>query len=356
MFLRIAFTSWTNRLCFLDMSNVSSPLDQARTLAKFYLSLTERAKPFHTAWNEVRKRIDGASWALHEIGSYFHHLILLKEVMDRFVSAGNAADPKPAFFDQPAMLPVNSDLGLRARRCYQAALILHPNQAETLYNLAVLDLHDGLSEQAFSAFERVIELAPSSRCPPQAHLRANALWNMALILDGSGRSEDAATAFSRALQLLGNFGVQHRVWADWLQQHGRSAEAIEQYHLLMSYSHRYAPELLLPDLRSEERAARDECGGLLDPFTISPVKQMPDGGQIVYHALLYFKVPAGMDYNDPAILATAIRTAGLFGRLRSLVFNRECSSSASVSCAFALEALTTPDVDATRPSIRRLIS
>jgi len=355
MFLRIGFTSWTNRLCFLDMSNVPSPLDQARSLANFYLSLTEQAKPFHTAWNEVRKRIYGASWALHEIGSYFHQLILLKEVMDRFVSAGSAADPKPAFFDQ-TMLQVNSDLGLRTRRCYQAALILHPNQAETLYNLAVLDLHDGLREQAFSAFERIVELAPSRHCPPQAHLRANALWNMALILDSTGRSEEAATAFSRALQLLGNFGVQHRIWADWLQQHGRWAEAIEQYHLLMSYSHRYAPELLLPDLRSEERAARDERGGLLDPFSITPVKQMPDGGQIVYHALLYFKVPRGRDYNDPAILATASRTPGLFGRLRSVLFNRRGLSSTSVSCAFSLEDLTTPDVDATPPSIRRAIS
>jgi len=338
------------------MSDVSSPLDQARSLANFYLSLTERAKPFHTAWNEVKASTTSGSWTLHEVGSYFHQLILLKEVMDRFVSAGGVADPKPAFFDQLAMSHIDSDLGFRARRCYQAALLLHPNQAETLYNLAILDLHDGLSELAFSAFERVVELEPSRRCPPQAHLRANALWNMALILDGSGRSEDAAIAFSRTLQLLGNFGVQHRVWADWLRQHGRSAEAIEQYHLLMSYSHRYAPELLLPDLRSEERAARDECGGLLDPFSITPVKQMPDGGQIVYHALLYFKVPPGMDYNDPAILATAIRTAGLFGRLRSFLFNRGGLSSTSVSCAFSLEALTTPDVDATPPSIRRAIS
>jgi tetratricopeptide (TPR) repeat protein len=296
----------------------------------------------------VKKPIASAPWRLHEVGSYFHQLILLKEVMDRFVSAGSTADPKPAFFDLSTMLQVNSDLGHLARRCYQAALLLHPNQAETLYNLAVLDLHDGLSEQAFSAFERVVELAPSRRCPPQAHLRANALWNMALILDGSGRSEEAGTSFSRALQLLGNFGVQHRVWADWLQQHGRSAEAIEQYHLLMSYSHRYAPELLLPDLRSEERAARDECGGLLDPFSITPVKPMPDGGQIVYHALLYFKVPPGMDYNDPAILATAIRAPSLSGRLRSFLFNRESSSSASVSCAFALEAFITPDVELPR--------
>jgi tetratricopeptide (TPR) repeat protein len=337
------------------MSNASSLLDQARSLTNFYLSLTERARPFQTTWYEVKKPITGASWRLHEVGSYFHQLIMLKEVMDRFLATGSAADPKPAFFDQLAMLHIDFDLGLRARRCYEAALILHPNQAETLYNLAVLDLHDGLRDQAFSAFERVVELAPSSHCPPQAHLRANAFWNMALILDGSGRSEEATTAFSRAFQLLGNFGVQHRVWADWLQQHRRRVEAVEQYHLMMSYSHRYAPELLLPDLSSDERAARDERGNLLDPFSITPVKQMPDGSQIVYYALLYFKVPAGMDYNDPDVLATAIRP-GVFARVRSFLFNREYSPPTSVSCAFSLEAFTTPDVSAALPSIRRMIS
>ena len=107
-----------------------------------------------------------------------------------------------------------------ARRLIESSLIVHPQDADALSNLAWALFHLGLHDKAVARCDQAIALAPD---------HARAWFTRGLALHQLGRTEDAVAAYDRALQLRPDL-------AEALNHRGRSLHLLERYEeALQSY-------------------------------------------------------------------------------------------------------------------------
>jgi len=92
------------------------------------------------------------------------------------------------------------DLGA-ARRLLQAALELQPDQPRTLYNLAVVDLREGKSDEALAGFERVLSLGQGRPDLVAPELRALASSSAGLLYLKRGDAAAAEAMLEQATAL-----------------------------------------------------------------------------------------------------------------------------------------------------------
>lgn len=238
---------------------------------------------------------NAAGWIFHQAGMYWHQYLILQETMSTFTAAGGSGDPSPVFHAHLARLAGSEPLPAKVRRYYEVALALAPQHAETHYNLGTLEQRAGTLDAAFMRFETVTRLGPSPGGQPHAYLLANSRWRMAEILLAQRRKKEAAKCFDLGMRDLSNFGPDHAIYARLLRRLGREAEATTHFDRIMSYSHRYAPEFILPVLEKQCMLPRDASGHPLDLFAVTELGRSPTGARILFHGGLYFRLPAGRE-------------------------------------------------------------
>lgn len=238
---------------------------------------------------------NAAGWIFHQAGMYWHQYLILQETMSTFTTAGGLGDPSPVFHTHLARLTGSEPLPVKVRRCYEVALALAPHHAETHYNLGTIEQRAGALNVAFMRFETVARLGPSPGGQPHAYLLANTRWRMAEILLAQGHQKEAVRCFNLAMRDLSNFGPDHANYARLLRQLGLETEAATHFDRIMSYSHRYAPEFILPMFEARCTLPHDASGHPLDPFAVTESGRSSTGARILFHGGLYFRLPTGRE-------------------------------------------------------------
>ncbi len=267
------------------------------------------------------------AWMLHRAGERWHELVLLAEVMDDFAKSRGPGDPAPAFQRVAANMTQGRDPLAMAEQCYALGLALAPGHAETLYNLATLMLRQGDTDRAFQAFDAVARMRPAADAQAHAFLTANADWRCGEILEARGQLESAARRYESTVRAVGGgFGPDQLRYPRLLRRLKRHEQAAAEYERAMPYSHRYAPEFVLPGSAVDFPADAVLPGKLLDPLAIWPVETLPDGGRIVFCAGLYFRLEPRMSPEHADALLELASKSGL-RRLFSRV--ARCAASAA---------------------------
>lgn len=260
-----------------------------------------------------------AAWMFHRCGQTWHELLLLNEIMHDFASGNAPPDPRPAFETMLSELTNGECAQTMARRCYELALALSPQHAETIYSLATLDCRIGDVGQALSRWRRVVELPPAAGTPAHAHTADNARWNCGEILEKEGRLHEAGRLFHAALAGIGSVGPHQRRGPRLLQRLLEVDKAADQFDAVMTYSHRYAPEFvaltqgegLMPPQRSQLYPA--------DPFRAAVIGEVDSEHHLVYFAGVFFRWPVNVPVPDGG--RELIAQAGQFVRpKRRLMF------------------------------------
>jgi tetratricopeptide (TPR) repeat protein len=191
--------------------------------------------------------------ALHA-GAAFHRLAVIRDVAEAYVRAGSLPAGELAYMPLLDRLTTDEPPRVTAKRLYRTALRMDERLAEAWFNLGRL-LQDEDRNGALVAFDRAASLPPHARAQPHARLHANAHWHAATILEDMGQDEAALARYREALARCDNFGVHHVRFAHFLRRLGLLPEAMEHYGRLMTYSHRYFTEFVLPRLKTESAAA-----------------------------------------------------------------------------------------------------
>lgn len=215
--------------------------------------------------------------ALHA-GAAHHRLAVIGDVMAAY------------WRDEPAEMPsymreiitAREASRVAARRYYREALRFNPDLAEGWFNLGRLLQDEGNGQSAFVAFNRCAALSPHPDASPHAHLQANAHWHAATILEDQGRDAEALERYRQAVALCDNFGVHHARFANLLRSAGHIDEAMEHYQRLMSYSHRYFTEFVLPPLASQPEVPQHE--------ELDVIYETAEGSPVVFWNGQYFRV------------------------------------------------------------------
>ena len=93
-----------------------------------------------------------------------------------------------------------------------------------------------------------------------------------------------------------------------MQQIGRVKEAAIHFERLMAYSHRYAPEFILPILEESSKLPHSSDGIPVDPLKVTEISRTSEGNQIFFHGGLYFLIPLinSKEIPSPQKLRTAV--------------------------------------------------
>lgn len=224
--------------------------------------------------------------ALHA-GAAYHRLAVILETLEAYASHAVLPPGEPA-----GLLLAREAVGVgsaraRAEGSYRRALELDERLAEAWFNLGRLLQHAGERDAGLAAFERVVELEPHARALPHAQLHANAHWHAATLLEDMGREEAAMNHYRAATAHGESFGVHHDRYAHFLRRCGRLEEAILQYERMMTYSHRYFTEFVLPPLKAPMQAAPA-------PEFLDVIYETTDGAAAVFWNSLYWRIPRDM--------------------------------------------------------------
>lgn len=99
---------------------------------------------------------------------------------------------------QAAVAEINSGHQTKARSLLEAAKELDSDNPSALYNLALLDLRDGATEESLPAFERVVSLTYKDDGAEMTELRARSLTSIGMIYQRQGLLDDAEQSFLEA--------------------------------------------------------------------------------------------------------------------------------------------------------------
>lgn len=255
--------------------------------------------------------------ALHA-GAAFHRLALLHDVVEMYANEAQLPSAEPVYLDLLRRPMRGEPPRSTAKWFYRAALRVDERLAEAWFNLGRL-LQDANDQHgALVAFNRAAELAPHPDALPHAHLHANAHWHAATILEDMGRDAEALVRYREAVARCDNFGVHHVRFAHFLRRCGLVAEAIENYQRLMTYSHRYFTEFVLPPLKPPPVVAPPVVA-------LEVLYETSDGAPVVFWNNVYFCLPKSAlpaTTEKLAALSAAASSsgenAGIAGRFRML--------------------------------------
>lgn len=175
-----------------------------------------------------RAAIGGGSAANH------YHWALALEAIDRPVEAAQALersariDPSsgPAAARLAALLDRTGDQA-GASKWYRRALVLRPDHADLVCNLAILDRTQGRLEAAAAGFSRAARLCPDE--PDWPLRQGEVLTDLAHAQRAAGQKDDALATLRRAATLIPDDPQIHDILALTLFELGRFAEAVAAY-------------------------------------------------------------------------------------------------------------------------------
>lgn len=156
--------------------------------------------------------------------------LLYRQALD---AAGRARREGSAARTREAVTEMAAGRDDEARRHLAAAIELDPDNPSALYNLALLDLRAGASEEAMADFERVIALTYKAEGGGMTELRAKALTSMGVIYQQLGQPGDAEQAFLEATR---TDAMEATAWANLgrlqmrLDRHEAAAASLERAH------------------------------------------------------------------------------------------------------------------------------
>lgn len=227
--------------------------------------------------------------ALHALhaGAAYHRLAVILETLEAYARHAGLPPGEPAGLVLARQAAGAAPPRASAARLYRQALDADGGLAEAWFNLGRLQQHADEREAALAAFERAAALPVHARALPHAQLHANAHWHAATLLEDLGRDEAALGRYRAALAGCESFGVHHLRYAHFLRRCGRLDEAIPQYERMMTYSHRYFTEFVLPPLKVPVAAAPA-------PEVLDVIYEAADGAAVVFWNNLYWRIPQEM--------------------------------------------------------------
>ncbi len=224
--------------------------------------------------------------ALHA-GAAYHRLAVILETLEAYARHAGLPQGEPAGLCLARQAAGEAPPRASSARLYREALDADDSLAEAWFNLARLQQHAGEREAALAAFGRAADLPTHVRALPHAQLHANAHWHAATLLEELGRDEQALSRYRAAVARCESFGVHHVRYAHFLRRCGRLDEAVPQYERMMTYSHRYFTEFVLPPLRAPVAAATAS-------EALDVIYAAADGAAVVFWNNLYWRVPQEM--------------------------------------------------------------
>jgi tetratricopeptide (TPR) repeat protein len=236
--------------------------------------------------------------ALHA-GAAYHRLAVIIDVVAAYARDANLPPGEPVYFERLRQVQLNGEPRVTAESYYREAIKRDSRLAEARFNLGRLLQDSGDREQALDCFNRCTSLPPHSRAQPHAFLHANAHWHAATILEDLGRDDEALTRYRDAVALCENFGVHHARFARFLRRRGLLSEAVVQYERLMTYSHRYFTEFVLPSLQPSASPSSAQPLDILYETT--------EGSAIVFLGNEYCRLPRGGRYLVGATLTLRMK-------------------------------------------------
>ena len=216
------------------------------------VSAAERLSPAAQGSADLQAILGQAQSALGRQDKAVAHLdmaaLLQPAVPAHWIAAGNAA--------------YLTGHWARAEQCFETALALSPDNADSLNNLGMAVAAQGRFADADAVFDKAARLDPSNT--KVAYNRANALRD-------AGRHQDAIAAYRQALDLDPAYAAAANNLGTLLHQLGRDAEAEAAYllavtarpdyaqaHRNLSAVHRYkAGDPLIATLDAQLEAAMD---------------------------------------------------------------------------------------------------
>jgi tetratricopeptide (TPR) repeat protein len=264
--------------------------------------------------------------ALHA-GAAYHRLAMICEVVDAYASEAQLPADEPAYKSFLLSCIVGEPPMATAKRLYRTALRIDDQLAEVWFNLARLLQASGDINGALVAFTRAAALPPHTLAQANAQLHANAHWHMATLLEEAGCDEDALLHYNEALARCHNFGVHHVRVANFMRRRGLFSEAQAHYEQLMTYSHRYFTEYVLPPLAPTSQTTSDVTPNL------DVLYETSDGFPVVFWNNAYYRLPKEILPVTAAILEQMVKSESAdpsqeksFFRLLAWLFGRSRTS------------------------------
>jgi len=268
---------------------------------------------------DISRHRKNAAAALYAAGNARHRLLVEADVLAHFEEGAGPNDPPHVHRDTLASKEERETLSRDAMTLYEAALQFDPGFAESLYNQGALHRRKGNIAEARDLFQRASVCEPHPRAKPHAFLVANATWENAVAEEKIGSSERAEHLYRKATELLGNFGTEHRRFANLLHRNGKIEEAMHHYQQALPYSHRYAPELVPPDFEAAELPPKTEDSVPLNPLAPTLLPDPVAGYPTMYFLHLYFRLSQEQEYEEIIELVRQTPPKGVLHRLGALI-------------------------------------
>jgi len=256
-------------------------------------------------------------------GAAFHRLAMISEVVEAYRREANLPTDEPAYLPLLLQPLAGEPPQATAKRLYRTALRMDERFAEAWFNLARLLQAGGDASGALVAFGRAAALPPHPRAHANAQLHANAHWHIATLLEEVGRDDDALNHYREALARCDNFGVHHVRVANFMRRRGLLTEALTHYERLMTYSHRYFTEYVLPPLAPTSQTTS------ADTPNLDVLYETSDGFSVVFWNNAYYRLPKEMLPVTAAILEQMVKSESAdpsqeksFFRLLAWLFGR----------------------------------
>jgi tetratricopeptide (TPR) repeat protein len=250
--------------------------------------------------------------ALHALhtGAAYHRLAVISDVVAAYARDAQAGElPYAGLL---ASTPDGQSPRDVARYHYREALRFNGHLAEAWFNLGRLLQDNDDRHGALVAFNTAASLAPHKDAQPHAALHANAHWHAATILETQGKNDEALARYRQAVALCDSFGVHHARFANLLRRTGHMDEAIVHYERLMTYSHRYFTEFVLPPLAAH-------AGGAAPAAAVEILYETSRGEPVVFWGNEYVRLPASQARPiAPETLSSMLAPAPA-GRVRRLL-------------------------------------
>lgn len=280
--------------------------------------------------------------ALHA-GAAYHRLATVMEVLRAYCDGAGLAVADLKYWEQLEGLLDGRSAWTSAAAQYRTAMDESPDLAEAWFNHARVLQAQAEPDAALTAFDRCVTLTPHPRAPAHALLHANAHWHAATLLEDAGRDDAAWHRYRLALERCDNFGVHHARLARFLRARGMIDESIAHFERLMTYSHRYFTEFVLPPLSVAPVAA-----SVSDTDPIEVLYQTSRGESVVYRQGAYRRLPATGAiatgaYVDQLLAADPARAARAPSFLARLFGRRATPASRPTATASSIAELESSD-------------
>ena len=251
-------------------------------------------------------------------GAAFHRLAVMLDPIQEYARSAQLPASEPSYLHLVERC-LNGELPRSiALRFYRASLRVDAHLAESWFNLGRL-LHDSNDLQgALVAYGRASALAPHPRAQSHAQLHASAHWYSAIAYEKLGCQDDALTSYRAALAKCDNFGVDHLRFAHFLRRLGLVREATEHYQKLMTYTHRYFTEFVLPSLYIQDPS--------LHTSSLAPeeVYQTSSGDKVLFWLGDYYRVrqtSIPRDMNASEALLSHLQASSPYSSLFNILRN-----------------------------------